>query len=610
VPILLTTKNLTKAYDSRPLFRDLHFVIESGERIGLVGPNGAGKSTLLKILAKNETADEGELVTQRGGLRTGYVEQTPRFDETKSVQETLADVPHGSEDWEKLIRADELLWKLNLEFAGLRPETIVATLSGGWRKRLAIARELMRDPELLLLDEPTNHLDVEGILWLEEILRKSSFATLTVTHDRSFLQNVSNRILELDRRNEGGILSVSGNYARYLEVKESLMAAQESREDILRGILRRETEWVKAGAKARTTKQFARIQRHAELTSEVASLASRNVQSKVDIEFQSAENKTKRLIEAKRIAKTYEHRGTLFSNLDVLLSPGTCLGVMGPNGCGKSTLIRVLLGAENPDRGHIFHAEQLKVAYFEQGRDKLDPKISLMQTVCPDGDHVFYHRRHIHIRSYLERFLFRQDQMDQPVGSLSGGEQSRVLLAKLMLIEANVLVLDEPTNDLDIATLVVLEECLSEFEGAILLVTHDRYFLDHVATKILTFSVDKKDRDDGKLLYFEDLAQWQAWLRMQLDESAKSIVSKSAGGPKVRADKKISANTSSSKSLMNKIERLEATYALLEKECGDPKFASDVQKLTELGVKMKALQNEIASLYTEWERAETDTRSL
>lgn len=604
VAILLTARELSKAFDSRPLFKGLNFVIESGERVGLLGPNGAGKSTLLKILAKKETPDDGEILSVRGGLSIGYVEQTPLFDESKSVQETLADVPHGSEDWEKLIKADELLWKLKLDSAGLKPETIVANLSGGWRKRLAIARELMKEPQLLLLDEPTNHLDVEGILWLEDIIQNSSFATLTITHDRSFLQNVSSRILELDRRNAGGILSVSGNYSRYLEIKESIMEAQENREEILRGILRRETEWVKAGAKARTTKQQARIQRHGELTSEVAELSSRNIKSKVDIDFQSADNQPKRLIESKRIAKSYEGRGVLFSQLDVMLSPGTRLGVMGPNGCGKSTLIRVLLETEKPDKGHIFHAEQLKVAYFEQGRDKLDPKVSLMQTVSPDSDHVYYRGRHIHIRSYLERFLFRQDQMDQAVGSLSGGEQSRVLLAKLMLIEANVLVLDEPTNDLDIATLSVLEDCLCQFDGAILLVTHDRYFLDHVATKILAFSVDPKDRAEGKLHYFEDLAQWEQWLKNQLKEKSNPQASTRVETAK---QKPIKANqtSASAKSLMTKIEKLESDYAKLEQECSRPEIAQDLKKISEIGSKMKSLQSNIDLLYKKWESAES-----
>jgi len=599
VGILLTARSLSKSYDTRPLFENLSFIIESGERIGLIGPNGAGKSSLLKILSAKESADSGEIISPKA-TRIGFVEQSPVLDASLSVRQTLAGPDTPEDDWERLLKADELLWKLKLDVAGLKPETVVGSLSGGWKKRLAIARELMSEPDILLLDEPTNHLDIEGIYWLESLVKEMASATLTITHDRAFLQKVSTRILELDRRNVGGILSVTGNYARYLEIKSSLMEAQENREEILRGVLRRETEWLRAGVKARTTKQQARVHRHAEIKSAVTELGIRNQKAEMNMEFQSVSNAPKRLIETKGLAKSYPERGLIFSGLDMILSPGARLGIMGPNGCGKSTLIRTLLGQERPDRGRIFWTEQLQVAYFEQGRDQLDPKLSLIQTVCPAGDHVFYRGRHIHVRSYLERFLFPQQQMELAVGSLSGGEQSRILLAKLMLIEANLLVLDEPTNDLDIATLNILEDCLLEFDGAILLVSHDRYFLDRVVTQILAFPTDKTEITKGKLTTFADLAQWEAWHKAIGNKSSSPSI-QILETPATPSTSKSSLN---SKNLMRKIEKLEADYARLEDECSLPVNLRDIPKLTEMGRKMNSLQEQVKELYHTWELAE------
>jgi ATP-binding cassette subfamily F protein uup len=595
--ILVTSKGLTKSFDSRPLFSGLSFGIESGERIGLIGPNGAGKSTLLKIISSKINPDDGEIVFQRG-VRVAHLEQTPTFNEGASVRTTLLEVVKDPDDWEVLVKADELLWQLEFEKAKIDGETLVSHLSGGWKKRLALARELMKNPDLLLMDEPTNHLDVESIIWLENLISKAPFAVLTITHDRLFLQRVTNRILELDRRNPGGILSVKGSYTTYLETKESMMTAQENREAILRGNLRRETEWLKAGAKARTTKQQARISRHGELSEEVSELAARNVSRVAEIDFQSAENQPKRLLEAKKISKSYG-AAHLFSDFDLLLRPGTRIGILGANGCGKSTLIRVLLDLEKPDTGKIFRAEALKVSYFEQNRDTLDPELSLMRTVCPYGDHVHYRGHPVHIRSYLDRFLFSQNQMELPIKSLSGGEQSRVLIAKLMLEEANLLVLDEPTNDLDIATLNVLQECLTNFEGAILLVSHDRFFLDQVSTEIIAFPITQADRKIGKIHSFADLHQWETWHKRALQEESQKSKLKSAASstPKAASPK----NNAELDALTKKIEKAETSLKKLEAECSLPEVTSDLKKLTAIGEKMQVVQNELDELFKKWE---------
>jgi len=421
------------------------------------------------------------------------------------------------------------------------------------------------------------------------------------------LQAIATRILEIDRRYPDGLLSIEGDYAKFLETKAALLEAQENRETILRGNLRRETEWIKAGAKARTTKQQARIHRHGELAAEVKELSQRNVKRTVQMEFQSAENQPKRLLEAKKISKKYGDSFPLFSSLDVLLTPGKRIGIIGDNGAGKSTLIRVLLGEEDADGGKIFRSDSLKVAYFEQGREKLDPEVSLLRTICPYGDQVIFQGRTVHVRSYLERFLFSQSQLDQNVGSLSGGEQSRALMAKLMLTEANLLVLDEPTNDLDIPTLNFLEECLKEFEGAILMVSHDRYFLDQVSTEILAFPVTPEARKKGELHTFADLSQWTYWHEEEREKmeavasqtgSAKSAVAPPPS-PKLRAN-----DSKEVQNLTKKIDRAEKEMAELEAECSKPEIASDLEKLTKLGIKMKTLQAEIDQLYARWEMLE------
>ena len=361
----------------RPLFEDVSFTVEEGDRIGLIGPNGAGKSTLLRILASTAAgqASQSGLVSRRRGLRVGYLEQVPQFAAGATVEQTVAEaIPEG--DWERAAEAHTLMAKLALTGGeagpGVTPATAVEALSGGWKKRLALARELARQPDLLLLDEPTNHLDVESIEWLERLLAASRFATITVTHDRLFLQRVTTRILELDRRNPGGLLAVAGDYATYVQVKAENMHAQERREVVLRNTLRRETEWLRRGPAARTTKQQARIARAGQLAGEVGELQTRNRTRTASLEFQAGERKPRRLVEARGVGKSYDGRA-IFAGVDLFVGPGTRVGLLGPNGCGKSTLLRVLLGEEPPSEGTVLRADGLQVAYFAQGRDALDP---------------------------------------------------------------------------------------------------------------------------------------------------------------------------------------------------------------------------------------------
>ena len=594
--ILISAKAIRKGFGTRPLFESLTFVVESGERIGLIGPNGAGKSTLMKILAGQIPADSGELTSQRG-LRIGYLSQTPVLDESSTVENLVLAGTRDPHDGDSILVAAECLSKLSLN-----GEDIVGSLSGGWKKRVALAIELAGEPDLMLLDEPTNHLDIESILWLEDFLRRSPFATITVTHDRQFLQKVSNKILELDRRNKGGLLKVDGDYATYLELKESVLSTQKQEEASLKNKLRRETEWLRRGPKARTTKQQARIQSAEALGDEVKEIEYRNQSRVAGIEFQSFEKKPKRLIEAKAISKSYAGK-PIFSAVDVFIGPGSRIGLLGQNGSGKSTLIRVLLGLENPDQGTVFRSDHLKVAYFEQNRETLDPNITLAKTLCPAGDHVIYRGKPTHIRGYLDRFLFSKEQTDVPVGKLSGGEQSRILVAKLMLKEANVLVLDEPTNDLDIETLDVLENCLVDFGGAVLLVTHDRYFLDQVAREILAFH-------EGKVTSFAGVDQWESWyagLRKTSTTTLSTDLKINDSGKK----KKLSYHDQREyDSMEDRIQKIELKIMELKQRASAPEIQTSSSKLAEIYQEVALEEHKLEKCYERWAELEKAKATL
>jgi len=593
--ILLTAQDLSASFGARALFSGVSFTVSEGERIGLIGPNGAGKSTLLRILVGALSADVGT-VSRRRGLRVALLEQVPRFEPGLTVR---AAVESGASDGE----ADEILAKLSLSGRGendVTPETSVASLSGGWKKRVALARELARQPDLLLLDEPTNHLDVESIEWLESLLgRPGGPATITVTHDRVFLQRVATRILELDPRNAGGLLSVDGDYVAYTRVKADAMHAQERREVVLRNTLRRETEWLRRGAAARTTKQQARIARAGDISDEVKELTTRNQVRSVGLEFQGTERRPRRLIEARGVAKAYDGR-TIFSGIDLFVGPGTRLGLLGANGCGKSTLLRVLLGEDPPSAGTVQRADGLQIAYFQQNRELLNPDTTPADTLAPDGDHVSFRGTRVHVRGYLERFLFRPEQADMPVRQLSGGEQSRLLLAKLMLREAQILVLDEPTNDLDLATLAVLEESLTGFDGAVLLVTHDRYFLDQVATTILAFA------PDGQVVPFASVGQWETW-RAEREAAARPAAPPPAASKPASPRRKLSyMEQREYDGIEAAIAAAEATLAQARSEAERPEHASNAARLIELLAAADAQQTEVDRLYARW--AELDAK--
>ena len=616
-PMLLTGRNLSKSYGPRLLFSGITLGLAEGERVGLIGANGSGKSTLLRIFAGLEQPDDGELVARRN-LRVGYVAQADDFDAETTCLDVVAnaiDDPH-LDDHERHLRAAVLLDRAGFgggpDAAGesADPAALAGTLSGGWRKRLAIVRQLARSPDLLLLDEPTNHLDLEGIEWLEKVVTGGAFATLTVTHDRRFLENVATRIVELGKAYPEGYLSVDGAYTAFVEKREQFLEAQEGRERSLASGVRREVEWLQRGAKARTTKAKGRIERAGQMQADLAQLRQRNAKAgPAGIDFNASERKTRKLLSLAGVAASVpdrdgDGRRTLFSGVDVTLSPGAALGLLGPNGSGKSTLIGVMTGRIAADAGTVFRADGLQVVVFDQHRDQLDPAQTLRAALGPTGDQIRFRDEPMHITAWAKRFLFRTEQLDLPVGQLSGGEQARVLIARLMLRPADVLILDEPTNDLDLPTLGVLETALESFPGAVVLVTHDRYLLDRVSTDLLAL-----DGKGGADLY-ADLSQWQ---RAREARRAEASARRSAptGPASSNGDAATPAKKKRSWKEQKEFEGMEAaildaegSVESLQAAVADPAVLADHVKARDAYEKLGAAQSRVEALYARWSELE------
>lgn len=614
--ILIQAQNLSHAFGGRPLFTGLNFTIESGDRVALIGPNGAGKSTLLRMIAEHTQPDSGELIRGRG-LRLGYLEQIPVFTPGHTVEEAVL-APLGGkevaeEDWQRHAYAMQMMTKLGLmgdsdDPSGVHPASYVDQLSGGLQKRVALARELAKQPELLLMDEPTNHLDVENIMWLESFIAQSRCATLIITHDRLFLQRTASRIIELDKRHPQGLFIFRGGYQSYLETKATLLETQARQEVKMRNTLRRELEWLSQGVKARGTKDGARIDNALALQSQVKALSTRNRFDRAEFEFHTTSQTPKRLIEANHITKKAQGR-TLFSQLDLVITHESRIGILGRNGCGKSTLLRVLMGEEKPDAGHVFRSDNLQAAYFQQTRNTLNPEWSVLKTLCPKGEQeVNYAGKFLHIHSYLSRFLFTPDQGRFPVGHLSGGEQSRLLLALLMLRPANLLILDEPTNDLDMDTLELLQTCVQDFQGAVLTVSHDRYFLDQVSQTLLAFDHKAADSgENGQVHAFASVGQWENWVKEQ--KAAKSAVksapgSKSSAKPAANAGKLTFTEQHEYQTLEPKIAAAEAELATLNQALLAPENASDAAQLMAIDQSIQSLTTQIDTLYARWQLLE------
>ena len=506
---IISAQGLSKRYSVAPLFQNISFTVSEGDRIGLIGPNGSGKSTLLAILDGRVKPDSGE-VAVRKGTRLSCVAQVSEFAPgatVRSVIDAALDRIGVHHDDHAAIVA-ETLGRAGLNDFGMRTDE----LSGGWRKRLAIAEALVQHPDILLLDEPTNHLDLAGIKWVEGLLRNAPFACVIVSHDRYFLENVANETVELSRAYADGYLRVSGNYSAFLEAKEQYLHAQQKHQDALENRVRTEIEWLRRGPKARTTKSKARIDTASEMIGELADMNARTRTASAAIDFSASGRQTKQLVQLEGVgysimAPAIGER-TLFADLNFTLTAGMRVGLVGPNGSGKTTLLRLLRGDLELGAGEIRKADGLRIVYFDQNR-VLDPSLTLRRSLAPDSDSVIYQDRVIHVGGWAARFLFTAEDLNRPVSRLSGGERARVLIAQLMLQPADLLLLDEPTNDLDIPTLEILEESLLEFRGALVLVTHDRYMLDRVSTVVLGLD------GYGGAGRFASYSQWDAWQSQQ-----------------------------------------------------------------------------------------------
>jgi len=623
---LITLQSVSLAYGHVPLLDHVDLAVEPGERVCLVGRNGAGKTTLLRVVAGEAVPDEGEL---RMDGRVGYLAQDIPLDESRTAFEVVADglgdlgsliaeyhaAAHALEsapDDQGLARLGRLQqaleardgWRLEqrvealLTRFGLPADQPLSELSGGTRRRVLLARALVNEPDVLLLDEPTNHLDVESITWLEDTLLEWRGALLFITHDRAFLERLATRIVELDR---GQLTSWPGDYRNYLQKREERLAVEEQHNALFDKRLAQEEAWIRQGIKARRTRNEGRVRALMQLRRERAE--RREQQGKVRIEVEHAGQSGKRVVETEH-ARVARGGRTLIRDLSVNIQRGDRIGIIGPNGVGKTTLLKLLLGELPPDSGTVRHGTKLAVAYFDQQREQLDLEKSVIDNLNLGKDTISVNGRDRHVMSYLQDFLFSPERVRSPVKSLSGGERNRLLLARLFARPANVLVLDEPTNDLDVETLELLEDLLADYEGTVLLVSHDRAFLDNVVTSTLAFEGDGEVR--------EYVGGYSDWLRQRPAKAAsapKHAEPKPQPAPdaapvaehKAKSRKLSYKDQRELEQLPARIEALEADQAELHARLSDPALYQQEGGIAKASARLEEVEAELAEAYARWE---------
>ncbi len=591
---LLSATGLRIAFGGPPLLDDATLHIETGERVGLLGRNGEGKSTLLSILAGRTEPNGGELAWA-SGTRVALLEQDVPAEARGTVGEVIAAGVRGHGDpHHEVQRLSSLL--------SLDPDLPFEELSGGQKRRVLLGRALAGEPDLLILDEPTNHLDLEHIAWLENFLRRFRGTLLFVTHDRAFLQALATRIVELDR---GRLTSWQCDYPTYLERKEALLSAEEAEWQRLDRKLEQEEAWIRQGIKARRTRNEGRVRALEELRRRRRDRRTRT--GEVRMEIQEAQRSGNRVMEVRGVSFSWEGE-PLIRDFDATIMRGDKVGVIGPNGAGKTTLLALLLGKLTPDAGSVRHGARLEVAYFDQHRDELDPDATVADSVGFGSDHVAVDGQRRHVLAYLQDFLFSKDRARQPVRSLSGGERNRLLLARLFTTPANVLVLDEPTNDLDSETLELLEARLVAFSGTVLTVSHDRRFLDNLCTSSLVFEGDGVVKE-----YVGGYSDWrgvvdrrrseaaEAQRAAQADARAAGAGRRSTRGQGSRSNRLTFNEKRELEALPPRIEALETELAELHATVSDPDFykrdPADIRAAT---ARVPEVEQEIESLFERW----------
>ena len=629
---LLTFDQLELAYGHWPLLDGASLVIDAGERIGLIGRNGTGKSSLLKIVAGTSQPDAGE-VWRKPALKLAYVPQEPQFQPGHSVFEAVAEgvgeaqrlladyhaaahrVAEGDmdafEDLERLSHELEIhdAWRLNsrveetLQRLSLNADSPVETLSGGLKKRVALARALVTDPELLLLDEPTNHLDFAAIEWLEGLLNDFKGALLFITHDRRFLDNVANRIIELDR---GQLREYQGGFSAYQVKKAEQLEVETIHNRKFDKFWKQEEVWIRKGVQARRCRDEGRVRRLEALRLTRQARIGRAGQ--VGFQIDSGERSGKVVAELEHVSYGYDNR-ILIRDFTGTLLRGDKLGLLGPNGAGKTTLIRLILGELQPQSGKIKQGTKIEVAYFDQFRNQLNDEATLIDTIAPGSDFVEIAGQRKHVISYLEDFLFPAERARAKVGALSGGERNRLLLARLFARPANLLVLDEPTNDLDIDTLELLEQLLQDYAGTVLIVSHDRAFLDNVVTQSIVFE------GDGKLTEIVGgYADWRAWKQQQTPAPATRAASSKPVTPAAKPTVKSKLSYRDAReleSLPARIEALEAEQAQIAARLADPRLYQNAphggfgpRDATALNARSESIDAELLEVLARWEELE------
>jgi len=619
------------AYGHVPLLDHADFLLDPGERVALIGRNGTGKSSLLAALAAGSgkgRLDDGEVWVQPG-IRVGYVPQEPLFDSAATVFEAvisgmgetsqlLADyheVAHrlaeGDGDHDALLARMEKLqhemeacgaWTYEaqaekvIDRFGLDPDAGVGTLSGGQKKRLALAQALAVAPEVLLLDEPTNHLDIAAIEWLESLLIETGVTLFFITHDRSFLNRVCTRIVELDR---GNLVNFPGSYGEYQQRKEMLLHEEGLANARADKLLKEEEVWIRKGVEARRTRAVFRVQRLDKLRAERQ--ARRERMGKVNLQLDAGDKSGKLVAELEHVGKRFGQR-QIVRDFSIRIQRGDKIGVIGPNGAGKTTLLRLILGELQPDEGSVRLGTKIDVAYFDQFRTQLNPDSSLADVISPGSDYVEIGGARKHVIGYLEDFLFAPERARSPVSSLSGGERNRLLLARLFARPANVLVLDEPTNDLDIETLELLEELLANYDGTLFLVSHDRTFLDNVVTQTIAAEGDGcwKEYAGG----YSDWAAYKASVARETEKATAAArqVTRPTDPAKAKVEKLSWKEQRELEALPGKIAALEAEQAELGKRLEDPTiYQRDPPAAQQAAARLAAIDDELMALLERWE---------